>query len=73
MKITTSINFEDAGGSPNRDTEKSFEHAINAQGQFKICKCPIHYNKGKGTKVSLTKFKRHSIAGVQGMCARVKL
>jgi hypothetical protein len=72
MDIISTLDFEEAGRSHNRDTEKSFEHAINSQGQYKICKCPLHYNKGKGTKVSLTKFKRHSISGVQGMCAEGK-
>ena len=37
MAIITTLNFEDAGGRHSRDTEKSFEHAINYQGQFKIC------------------------------------
>lgn len=37
MDIISTLDFEDAGGRHNRDTEKSFEHAINSQGQFKIC------------------------------------
>ncbi len=57
------------GGSHNRKSNESLSHALNSKGKFKLCKCPLHRNNGMGTKVTLTKFKRHTKAGVQGMCA----
>ena len=55
------------GGSHNRNTKKSLDHVFDSVGKFKVCKCPLHRNGGKGTKLSLLKFKRHG-SGSQGMC-----
>ncbi len=60
--------IEEPGGSHNRDSSKSYEFAMDSIGKFKTCKCPLHYNKGNGTEVELTKFRRHKV-GNQGMCA----
>ncbi len=58
-----------AGGSHNRKSSDSLKHVLESEGKLKLCKCPLHRNKGNGTMVPQTKFKRHTLAGVQGMCA----
>lgn len=61
-----------AGGSHNRKSSDSLKHVLESEGKLKLCKCPLHRNKGNGTMVPQTKFKRHTLAGVQGMCAEGK-
>jgi hypothetical protein len=61
-----------AGGSHNRKSSESLKHVLQSEGKLKLCKCPLHRNNGKGTMVSQTKFKRHTLSGVQGMCAEGK-
>ncbi len=61
-----------AGGSHNRKSSDSLKHVLESEGKLKLCKCPLHRNNGNGTMVSQTKFKRHTLSGVQGMCAEGK-
>lgn len=61
-----------SGGSHNRKSNESLKHVKDSVGKYKLCKCPLHRNKGAGTLIEQTKFKRHKKAGVQGMCAEGK-
>lgn len=62
------------GGSHQRDTNKAILSAINAKNLKLNCKCPIHYNDGKGTEIDASNFNRcsKSSTGYQGMCASGK-
>lgn len=60
------------GGSHNRISRDSLSHALGSRGKMRLCKCPLHRNKGQGILLPQTEFKRHGRGSVQGMCATGK-